>query len=48
LNIQKINATSIRATWYLDRPMPTDVFVAFYEVHVRGQEFLEQMTSNEQ
>jgi len=28
--------------------MPTDAFVALYEVHVRGQDFPEQMTSAEQ
>lgn len=47
LNIQVINASSIRVAWYLDRPVPTDVYAALYEVHVRGQDFPDTMTSDE-
>ncbi|CAF0883109.1 unnamed protein product [Adineta steineri] len=47
LNVQTISPTSIRATWYLDRPIPADVYVAMYEVHIRGKDFSDQITSDE-
>ncbi|CAF4447833.1 unnamed protein product, partial [Adineta steineri] len=47
LNVQTISPTSIRATWYLDRPIPADVYVAMYEVHIRGKDFSDQTTSDE-
>ena len=47
LTIQVINSSSIRATWYLDRPVPADVYAALYEVHIRGQDFPDSMSSDE-
>ncbi len=47
LTIQTINASSVRANWYLDRPIPSDAHIATYEVHVRGKNFPGQMTSDE-
>lgn len=42
-----INSSAIRVTWYLDRPIPTDVYAALYEIHIRGQNFPDTMTSDE-
>lgn len=47
LSVQTVSETSIRSNWYLDRPLPPNAFVAFYEVHVRGPEFADKMTSDE-
>ena len=48
LSVQTISASSTRAIWYLDRPIPTDAYVAIYEVHVCGEDFPNNMTSDEQ
>jgi len=48
LSLQTISPSSIRLTWYLDRAIPTNAFVAMYDVHIRGEVFPEQMTSDEQ
>lgn len=47
INVQRINASSIRTTWYLDRPIPTEAFIAMYEIHVRGQVFPDKIASDQ-
>ncbi|CAF0725940.1 unnamed protein product [Rotaria sordida] len=47
LNVQTISASSIRMNWYLDRQTPTNVIASGYEVHIRGQDFPDHMTSDE-
>ncbi|CAM4854988.1 unnamed protein product [Rotaria socialis] len=47
LNVQTISPSSIRAQWYLDRALPTNVFVALFELHIRGQDFPDHMRSDE-
>jgi len=45
--VQTTSASSIRVNWYLDRPMPTEAIVTGYEVHVRGQEFPDNIKSDQ-
>jgi len=45
--VQTTSASSMRVNWYLDRSMPTDAVVTMFEVHVRGQEFPDNIKSDQ-
>lgn len=47
LSVQRISASSIRTTWQLDRPIPAEAVVSKYEIHVRGQNFPDQIKSDQ-
>ncbi|CAF1524841.1 unnamed protein product [Rotaria sp. Silwood1] len=47
LIIQIIKQSSIRATWSLDRPIPTEASTTMYEIHIRGEKFSDKIKSDQ-